>query len=359
MSLPYVMLTIIWFALIAYAAFGGADFGAGIWDLLTFGANADRQHELIDQALGPVWETNHVWLVFLVVGLFSAFPRPFALIATILFIPLTLALIGTVLRGAGFVFRTHGLRNRRVLNVWTRTFSFASILTPFCLGLSAAAVASGRIRTSVGLASGADLGASWLTPFALTIGFMAIGLCATLAAIYLTVEATNRNDVHLAEAFRLRGLVAGAITAVLGALGLGLSQSEAPILWHGMLTHTLPLVIVTMIIGLGAAATLYLRYYQISRILIIGETAFLLGSWGVSQIPFLIPPDITVDAGASSTSTMLLLLIGIIVGMIIILPSIYLLFYLFKLRNSASMFTKGDTKPDSRQGTLATSAKHP
>ena len=340
-TLPYIILSIIWFALIAYTAFGGADFGAGFWDLIAMGPLADKQHELIDHALGPVWETNHVWLVFLVVGLFSAFPVPFSLIVIVLFIPITLALFGTVLRGSAFVFRTHGLREGR-LRIWTRVFSFSSILTPFCLGLAAAAVASGKIRVSQGVPVHADLGSLWLTPFALTIGFMAIALCATIAGVYLTVEATDAKDHDLAELFRTRTLIAGGVTAVLGALGLWLSTIYAPIIWHGMLDHTIPLVVATMIIGLATAATVYLRYYRLARILVVGEAAFLLGSWGVSQIPYLIPPDITVDSGASTSSTQLLLLIGIIVGMIIIIPSIYLLFYLLKLRSSMGLFQKGE-----------------
>ena len=340
MSLPYVMLSILWLSLIAYAIFGGADFGAGFWDLLAFGHEAERHHALIDQALGPVWETNHVWLIFLVVGLFSAFPTPFSILVIVLFIPLTLALIGIVLRGAAFVFRTHGLRvGRPYLQIWTRIFSFSSIITPFFLGLSAAAVASGRIHAR-GAPIRTDLGSTWLTPFALTIGLMAVALCATLAAIFLTVEADNDKDRVLAEAYRQRGLIAGAVTAVLGALGLILSPFYAPVLWQGMLSHSLPLVIATMLIGIGAAASLFYRYYRIARVLIVGETAFLLGSWGVSQIPYLVPPDITVEGGAGATSTLLLLLVGIIIGMIIVLPSMLLLFYIFKLKNRMGLFER-------------------
>jgi cytochrome d ubiquinol oxidase subunit II len=339
-SLPYILLSILWFSLIAYAVFGGADFGAGVWDLLAFGPDAQEQHDLIDQALGPVWETNHVWLIFLVVGLFSAFPAPFAVLVTVLYVPLTLALIGVALRGSAFVFRTHGLRTgKAAMKVWTRVFSFSSIITPFFLGLAAATVAGGQIRVQGGVAQ-ANLGAFVLTPFALTIGFMAIALCATLAAIFLTVEATNNNKHVIAEAFRWRGLIAGAITAILGALGLLLAPSAAPILWQGMLAHALPVVIATMIIGIATAVTLFFRYFQIARALIVAETAFLLGSWGVSQIPYLIPPDVTVDAGAGPPSTLLLMLIGVIIGMIIILPSIWYLFYIFKLRNSMGLLEK-------------------
>ena len=342
MSLSYLILSILWFALIAYAAFGGADFGAGVWDMFAAGPSAKHQHKLIDRALGPVWETNHVWLVFLVVGLFSAFPSAFASLCLVLFIPLTLALIGTVLRGSAFIFRTHGLRTGRpALMIWTRTFSFASIITPFFLGAAAAAVASGQIRLAQGRPQ-TNTGSLWLTPFALTIGLMAVSLCATLAAIYLTVEASNDREPGLAEAFRLRGLLTGAVTALLGALGLILSSSAAPILWHGMLSHALPLVIATMLIGLATAFTLFFRYYQVARLLIIVETAFLLGSWGISQIPYLIPPDVTVANAASSRSTQLLLLTGIIFGLVIILPSIYYLFHIFKLKNSVvGFFEKG------------------
>src|SRR2546421_2585792 len=240
-SLPYILLTILWFSLIAYAVFGGADFGAGVWDMLAFGPNAQRQHDLIDEALGPVWETNHVWLIFLVVGLFSAFPAPFAVLVTVLYIPLTLALIGVALRGSAFIFRTHGLRSDKPASeIWTRVFSFSSIITPFFLGLAAATVASGQIRAREGVGQ-VNLGAFIFTPFALTIGFMAIALCATLAAIFLTVEATDKKDRELAEAFRWRGLITGALTAVLGALGLLLSPSAAPLLWQGMLAQTMPI----------------------------------------------------------------------------------------------------------------------
>ena len=156
-------------------------------------------------------------------------------------------------------------------------FSFASIITPFFLGLSTTAVASGRIHTR-GVPIQTDLGSTWLTPFALTIGMMAVALCATLAAIYLTVEAANDKDYAMAEAYRERGLIAGAVTAVLGALGLLLAPYWAPILWSGMLSHALPLVIVTMLIGLATAVTLFFRYYRIARLLIVRETAFLLDS---------------------------------------------------------------------------------
>ncbi|GAC1389654.1 MAG: cytochrome d ubiquinol oxidase subunit II [Ktedonobacteraceae bacterium] len=339
-SLPYVVMSVLWFALITYAVFGGADFGAGIWDALATGAKAREQQALIDDALGPVWETNHVWLIFLVVGLFSGFPGAFATLVSVLFFPLTLALIGTVLRGSAFIFRTHGLR--KTSGIWSHVFSFSSVLTPFFLGVAAAAVAEGKIR-NLGPETQANLGSLWLTPFALTIGVLSLALCATIAAIFLTVEATNQNKTDLVVIFRIRGLIAGAVTAVLGAAGLLEASSQAPVLWQGMIAHAIPIVIATMLIGIGAAAALYFGYYRISRALIIAEAAFMLGSWGVSQIPYIIPPKLTVDAAASSPSTQLLLLIGIIIGMAIILPSILLLFYLFKYKGGIGLLSKGTT----------------
>ena len=347
MLLPYVILSILWFALIAYACFGGADFGAGIWELFATGPTADRQRALIDDALGPVWETNHVWLVFLVVGLFSSFPSAFSILVSVLFVPLTLALLGTVMRGSAFIFRSHGL-HRPVAAVWSRVFSFASVLTPLFLGASAAAVASGQIIVKNGIIDTHLLSTFWVTPFAIVIGLMAVLLCATLAAIYLTVEATNKKEDDLAKAFRMRGLIAGAMTAVLGAVGLLLSPSAAPDLWQGLLNHGLLLVIVTMLIGLGAAGTLFLGYYRLSRALFIAETAFLLGSWGVSQIPYIIPPNLTVEAAAGVPSTLWLLLIGIIVGMSLMLPSLGFLFYVFKYQGTMGFFSRGSVPPSGR-----------
>jgi cytochrome d ubiquinol oxidase subunit II len=332
MSLAYILLAILWLALIIYTVLGGADFGAGMLELFAVGPTGARQDALIDESIDPVWEANHVWLIVLLVILFSAFPSAFAAINIILFIPLVLAVIGIVLRGSAFAFRVHGIITRqRTVNLLARIFSVASVITPFFLAVSAAAIASGHIVITNNNPQ-TNLGSDWLTPFTLTIGAMALSLCVTIAAIYMTVEASVRGDNELVEAFRQRGLIAGALTAVFGVLGLLQAPSEAPVLWHGMLDHALVLVIATMLIGVGAAVALWTRRYQIARILIIAATAFLLGTWGVSQLPYLIPPDVTVTGAASSQSTMLTLLVGLIIALIIVIPSFWLLFYVFKFK---------------------------
>src|SRR5690348_773403 len=226
MILTYTIVIILWLSLIAYAVLGGADFGGGIWNFLASGPLAQRQRRLIEQTLGPVWEANHVWLIFLIVGLFTAFPSAFSTLSTALFVPFTLALIGIVLRGSAFVFQTHAAPTVPMQKVWEHIFSIASTITPFLFGAAAAAIASGQVRVQ-GAYVQFDLLRGWTTPFALTIGALAFSLCALLAALNLLVEAQNRNDTELAEIFRRRAVLTGAITLVLDTVAFTLSPSEA------------------------------------------------------------------------------------------------------------------------------------
>jgi cytochrome d ubiquinol oxidase subunit II len=332
MNVALVALIILWWALITYAVLGGADFGAGVWDLFAIGRLADRQRNLINHALGPVWEANHVWLIFLIVGLFTIFPSAFSTLSIALFFPFSLALLGIVLRGAAFIYRYYAVKARgRFARSWGRVFSVSSLLTPFFLGASAAAVASGKLLPPDGIADATYI-TSGISPVALTIGVMAVTLCATIAAVYLTVEAKEtEHDEELAESYRWKALIAGAITALLGALGLGLSPIQSPILWHGMLIRAWPVVIATMIIGLATAVALYTRYYSMARVLIIAEAAFMLGAWGLAQYPYIIPVDYTIDNSANDPNVITAVIIGIACGMIILLPSLYYLFSVFKL----------------------------
>ena len=333
MTIADVLLSILWLALFIYTIFGGADFGAGMLELFAVGESGARQDALIDESIGPVWESNHVWLIFLLVVFFSAFPPAFAAINVVLFIPLLLAVIGIVLRGSSFVFKTHGIIQRsRNIKILSRTFSVASAMTPFFLALAAAAIASGVIHIQNTSQVVSNTRSDWLTPFTLTIGAMALTLCVTISAIYLTVEATSRGQSDLAEAFRRRGLIAGALTAVFGLLGLILAPSEAAFLWHGMLDKAIPVVIVTMLVGVAAAAALWFKRYTWARVLIVAEVAFLLLSWGMSQYPYIIPPDVTAANASSPLETQQFLLVGIILALIIVVPSLWFLFYVFKLK---------------------------
>ncbi|MGB8932667.1 MAG: cytochrome d ubiquinol oxidase subunit II, partial [Anaeromyxobacteraceae bacterium] len=188
-------------ALVLYALFGGADFGGGIWDLLASGPRKREQRALIERAVGPIWEANHVWLILVVVVLFSGFPRAFAAISVALFVPLVLLLVGIVFRGAAFTFRAYDRPDDRVRAWWGLLFSAASVLAPLVLGAIVGALASGRLDASA--RGGAPL--AWLTPFPVVVALFAAAVFAWLAATYLAVEAVG----ELRDDFRRRAAWAG------------------------------------------------------------------------------------------------------------------------------------------------------
>ncbi len=348
MIVTYTLVIILWLSLIAYAVLGGADFGGGIWDLFAFGPRAERERRLIGQMLGPVWEANHVWLIFLIVGLFTAFPSAFSTLSTALFVPFTLALLGIVLRGAAFIFQAHAAPTFTMQKVWERIFSIASTITPFLFGTAAAAVASGQVRVPGGHVQ-TDLLRGWTTLFALTIGALALSLGAVLAALNLIGEAQHSNDAALVEAFRRRAMIAGAITLVLDAVAFTLSPFEVPLLWNGMLAHALPLVLVTGLIGLCAAASLFLRCCRLARLLGIIVTVFIFASWGVSQFPYLIPVSVTITNAASPPATLLALLIVTSIGMALLLPSFWFLFHVFRGKHPVQDVQEKAAEPASTQ----------
>ncbi|GAC1391144.1 MAG: cytochrome d ubiquinol oxidase subunit II [Ktedonobacteraceae bacterium] len=332
--LDYLAITALWVSIIIYAALGGADFGAGIWDFFAFGPHAKEERSLITRAVGPVWEANNVWLIYLVVGLFTAFPVVSATLSTALFIPFSLVLLGIVLRGASFGFRTHFNRAVAIREIWGRAFGLASIITPFLLGAMAAAVASGHIRVHQGRPPVALFGV-WLTPFAIVVGCMALALCATLAAVYLTVQARRFEMEPLANRFRIRALIAGGVTAVLGLVGFILMPFEAPLLWSGMFSRTYAIwaVGVTILIGAATAGALYFKRYKLARILADLDTAALLGAWGLAQVPYIIPPDLTVTNAASPPTTLWEFLVSVTMGMLILVPSLWFLFHIFEFQS--------------------------
>ena len=327
MILPYAVAILLWLAIIIYASLEGADFGGGLWDFLAFGSQKDEMRALIKNAIAPVWEANNVWLTYLIVGLLTAFPIVAQLLTTALFIPLVLILIAIVLRGATFIFRSFS--SNALQPIWGRIFSISSIITPFLFGTMAATVASGALGIVHGQMPVGLIGA-WLTPFALAVGLMGIALCATISAVYLTVEAQARHKPELVENFRGRALLSGACMAALGLVGLALSPSEAPILWQGLLNHAIWAVVVTILIGIAVGASLWFRRFRFSRLLIILETGALIGTWGLAQLPYIVPPSLTVTNAASPPLTLLELFISALVGMSMLIPALWFLFHVFK-----------------------------
>lgn len=324
----YLVAAVLLGALIFYALLGGADFGGGVWDLLARGPRADRQRALIAGAIGPIWEANHVWLILVIVLLFTGFPPAFAALMTALHIPLTIMLVGIVLRGAAFTFRTYDSQADVVQRRWGRLFAIASVITPIMLGVCVGAIASGAITVERGLVTSGFF-AAWLAPFPWAVGGLTLALFAFLAAVYLTVEAT---DVQLREDFRARALGAAVAVGALALLVFLLAGAGAPRIRAGLSASpwAWPLQIAAGLAAVGAIGGLWWRRYLLARALAAAQVALILLGWGAAQFPYLVEPDITIAGAAAPPATLRLLLIALGAGALLLFPALYLLFRIFK-----------------------------
>src|SRR5215472_6935284 len=313
---------ILWLSLTVYAVLAGADFGGGVWDALAWGPRARRQRLAIATAMGPVWEANHVWLIFLIVGLFTA-------LAVALYVPFTVAMIGIVLRGAAFAFRAHGREAVGRLEPWGVVFGAASVLTPAFLGTAAAAVASGAIRVSGGSVTSGPF-AGWTTPLAADLALLAVSICAYLAATYLIVETEGQPDLQ--ADFRRRAVGAALASGAFALLGLVLAWFSARPLLDVLFGRGLPLLVLALLNGPLALVAVLRGRPQIARVAVAAQVVFVLWAWAVGQWPYLVPPDLTFDGTASPVATLSLLLVVVAAGMAVLLPSLYLLFRVFKGR---------------------------
>ncbi|GAA2449476.1 cytochrome d ubiquinol oxidase subunit II [Actinomadura vinacea] len=327
MPLPEIMLVVLWIGLTAYVLFGGADFGGGVWDLLAGGTERGRpRRALVEHSIGPVWETNHVWLIFVIVVTWTGVPPVFAAIASTLYIPLTLVALGIIARGAAFAFR------KASTEVWQQrlfgaTFAFSSLVTPFFLGTVAGAIASGRVPP--GIAAG-DLVTSWVNPTSVVSGALAVGTAAYLAAVFLTRDAERGGATALAEEFRHRALAAGAVVGVLSAAGLAVLHADAPRLFTELTSgRGLPLLAVSIVAGLASLALLWRRAYVAVRVTAALAVAGLLWGWGVSQYPDLLP-GVRLDDAAATDSVLSASLGALAVGALLLLPSLWWLYSTFQ-----------------------------
>jgi cytochrome d ubiquinol oxidase subunit II len=323
------VLGILWVGLTLYALFGGADFGGGVWDLLAAGPRKQRQRALISDAIAPVWEANHVWLIFVLTGLLAAFPAVFADLSVALYLPFSLVLLGIVFRGAAFAFRAHGDRDSPWVRTWTRVFGVASLVSPFLLGAAAASIASGRIRVVDGAVK-AGMVSAWTGPLSLFAGLLAVAMCGYLAATYLIVEAVARGDAELERDFRARAVGSGVVAGLLAATGLLVVNAEAPVLWDGMTERGLPFVALSALGGVSSLAAMAARRYRIARIAAALAVGAVLWGWGAAQWPYLVVPDVTAEASAAPNDTVRLVAIGFTVGGLLLLPSLLALFRVFK-----------------------------
>lgn len=329
LTLPNILAGVILLALTAYALLGGADFGGGVWDLLSSGPRRQDQRRVIKDAIAPVWEANHVWLILAIVLLFTCFSPAFAAVVIVLHVPLTLMLLGIVLRGSTFMFRSYG-------GGGARTFAIASLVTPVLLGVCIGAVASGNISSGLhGNSFYVSYVRPWFTPFSFAVGLFTLTCFAFLAAVYLTVEAP---DVPLQEDFRARAIGAGAALVLIAVIGLVVFPEAPRVPWV--------VVVLTAAAALAAFTTLWRRRYLLARVAAAATVTLIIWGWGLAQYPYILPPDLTIMQAAAPRITLELVLATLLVGAAVLLPSLYYLFRIFKTRNpSAAPPTTPPTRP--------------
>jgi cytochrome bd ubiquinol oxidase subunit II len=321
------LLAILWLGLTLYALLGGADFGAGFWDLLAGGTRrGQRQRALIAEVIGPVWEANHVWLIFVLVLLWTCFPPVFAAVMSTLYVPLTLAALGIIARGSAFAFR------KAVTELWARrlfggAFALSSILTPFFLGAVAGGIASGRVPP--GLAAG-NLVTSWLNPTSVLGGVLAVGTCAYLAATYLCHDAVRLGAADLARAYRRRALVTATAVGAAVIGGTAVLRADAPALFHGLTHRALPLVVLSAVAGTGSLALLLARRYLLVRATAALAVAAVLWGWALGQYPVMLRPDATYAAMAAQPPVLAAALEVSVAGGVLLVPSLLWLLRLFQ-----------------------------
>jgi cytochrome d ubiquinol oxidase subunit II len=334
-TLAYVLAGAVMVALTAYALLGGADFGGGVWDLFAFGARKERQRELVAHAIGPVWEANHVWLILAVVLLFTCFPTAFARLAIDLHVPLTVALIGIVLRGSAFSFRAYGDSRAGGVRRWGRVFSIASLVTPLILGMAVGAVTRGLADPVLFGPFAAQYVKPWLNLYCLTIGILALSAFAFLAAVYLTLETA---DAELREDFRTRALWSGIVLGGAAVTAVALAGSAAPAMREGLMHSpwSPPLHLVTALAAGTALASLLTRRWQVARIAAAAEVTVLLWGWGLGQFPYLIPPDLSIAGTAAPAATLEMVTGAVVLGGAVLIPSLVYLFRVFKQSPSRS-----------------------
>ncbi|HTW17498.1 MAG TPA: cytochrome d ubiquinol oxidase subunit II [Nocardioides sp.] len=324
MTLEMAVAAAMFVGVVAYALFGGADFGSGFFDLTAGGS--ERGAELrtqIDRSIGPVWEANHVWLIYVLVTWWTAFPEAFAAAMNTLIVPMFLALFGIVLRGASFAFRKYAatLAQARLFGV---VFALSSVVTPFFFGTVAGAIASGRVPMD----GRGDLIGSWVNPTSLFGGVIAVGTCAFLAGVFLTADADRAGATRLAEILRLRTLSVGLVTGAVVFAALVPIERDAPTLADGLETRAAPLIVLSFLAGVGTLVLLVRRRYALARpVALLAVAAVVLG-WGVGQYPWLLVDQITIADAAGARATLQGVLIAGAVAAALVLPS---LAYLYRL----------------------------
>jgi cytochrome d ubiquinol oxidase subunit II len=327
MTLPVLVAAALFAGVLAYGLFGGADFGSGFYDLTAGSSTRGAElRTLVDHSIGPVWEANHVWLIYVLVTWWTAFPTTFAAATETLFVPFLLALLGIVLRGAAFAFRKYSgtLAQARVFGA---VFAGSSLIAPFFFGTIAGAIASGRVPAD----GNGDLWASWLTPTSLFGGVIAVGTCSFLAGVFLTADADRAGHPELVSSLRRRTLGVGLATGAVVFAALVPISHDARTLSAGLTERAAPLIVAS---GLAGATTLILivrRRFAPARLTALVAVATVLLGWGVGQYPWFLVDEVTIRGGAGADATLAALLVAVGLAVVLVLPA---LVYLFRLTQS-------------------------
>ena len=324
MSVAVAVAAAMFVGVIAYALFGGADFGSGFYDLTAgSGPQGAELRTLVDHSIGPVWEANHVWLIYVLVMWWTGFPTAFAAAMTTLFIPMMLALAGIVLRGAGFAFRKYAetYAQARLFGV---IFAGSSLITPFFLGAVAGGIASGRVPRG---GYGEQFG-SWLNPTSLVGGCLAVATSAFLAGVFLTADAARGGRTVLAERMRARTLAVGVLAGLIVFTGLYPIVRDAPTLSHGLRDRALPLLAMAAVAGAVTLVLIFRRRYRVARVFAAAAVAAVVTGWGVGQYPWILVDQLTINEAAGAPATLAGLLVVVALAVLLILPAFAYLLWL-------------------------------
>ena len=324
MTLAVAVAAAMFVGVIAYALFGGADFGSGFYDLTAgSGRRAGELRMLVDHSIGPVWEANHVWLIYVLVIWWTGFPTAFAAATTTLFIPLMLALAGIVLRGASFAFRKYAETFSQA-RLFGAIFAGSSLITPFFFGTVAGAIASGRVPAG----GYGDRVGSWINPTSLVGGCLAVTTCAFLAGVFLTADADRAGIPNLTDRLRGRTLAVGIVSGLIVFAGLYPVLHDAPTLSHRLLGTALPLLVLAALAGALTLLLLYRRSYSMARFFAVAAVGAVVTGWGVGQYPWMLVDQLTINDAAGAHSTLTALLVVVALAVIIVLPPLGYLLWL-------------------------------
>jgi len=326
----------------AYALFGGADFGGGIWDLLAGGARRGAAaRRLIDEAITPVWEANHVWLIFILVLLWTAFPPAFAAIMTALFVPLSLSLLGIVLRGVGFAFR-HTAERLRMQQLTGALFAASSLITPFFMGTAVGAVVTGQIPVH----PAGNVLAAWTSPTAILTGFLFVAACAYVSAVFLVLEARQRGHRDLMAYFSLRATAAGVVTGALAGGTFAELSVSSPHVFARLTGIALPLVAVSVAAGVAVLAMLWLRWYNalLLRATAALAVAAVVWGWGLAEYPFLFPTSLSLAAGSAPNAALIAEFVVAGLAVLLVAPGFAVLYLLQQRRMLAAAESDADLR---------------